>query len=157
MKRSAIIAALSLLMTSMTVTHAQRGELSGSVTANPLFVVLESVPTPQEAGTGVRLSGSVRNLSTVRASDISLTLHVEPVTLGAQGGFSQAMQQVQSMRESGFGWRVCSNTPGDYVVVVTAHWTDSEGSFAAESNAVLVTVIEGRRPCPNSFEFQTSA
>jgi len=157
-RRRFAIAAAALALACLPVAtgrlHADGESVGARVTVNPLAVSINLVDTTVRRGTAARLETTVANLGSANLSDVLVTLHVQPAQVGSQGGFSQVVRQLRAGRETRVNWRLCSNTPGSYIVMVSATATDASGrEFHAESPAQLLEVTAGTRSCSGSFQF----
>jgi hypothetical protein len=125
-----------------------------TVTPNPLTITIELYDPNAETGRPARLRTSTTNLGNANLMDVQVTLSVQPALVGSRGGFSQTHRQVNSNNQATASWSLCSNTPGNYIVMASAEVTDAvTGTFRAESTALLLEVTPGPRTCARSYEF----
>ena len=131
---------------------------SATVVVNPHTVVMELLDANVQEGTTARLQTTVGNLGTETLVNVIVTLEVQSAQVGSQGGFSQTIRRIRPNREAQLSWRLCSNTPGSYVVMVSATAAGSGGQeFRSESAALVLEVTEGGRSCSGGFRFRESA
>jgi hypothetical protein len=142
-----LVAALAL---GVAGGDTRAAEVRGTVLAAPLTVELEVARTNVRLGERVLVSASVRNLSAVPISGISLRLRSDPASLVVLGPAARALGTLAAGDVGSRNWVMCAAASGNVLVLAMAEWRTPAGvTMRSESVAELIEVrTEGRSNCP---------
>jgi hypothetical protein len=143
--------AATLLITLLTVAPAAGSGPAATVTAsvavNPLSVELEVPSRPLTVGQQIQIQAAVRNLGTEPLQEVVATLRVSEVSVHAYD-LSQTLDALAGQQQTRARWKLCGETPGNYMLLVHVTATLGGSPIEATSAARLLTVAETRRPTP---------
>lgn len=147
MKRVLLVAALALVAGGVDTRAA---EVRGTVLAAPLTVELEVARRDLRLGERVLVSASVRNLSALPISGVSLRLRSDPASLVVLGPSARPLGTLSAAEVGSRHWVMCAAASGNVLVLAMAEWRGAGGvTMHSESVAQLVEVRSGGRSnCP---------
>lgn len=142
MIRLAVVCSLVAALAAGAPRADDSGGITGRVTANVLSAAMIVPEDPVRRGRWFRISADVTNHGTTRLNDVRVTL-VRPSGLRLEGPARQTIPRIPAGETRRASWQACSNTPGNYVLLVRAE----AGTFSAESPAAVVEIVASNRTC----------
>ena len=147
---AAVLACVALLLVTAHPPAAGAGDVSATVVANPLTLVLDVPPEPVETGRRIRAVATVANAGASPVTDVVLTIH----TPGAVRVYRDATASIRRIRGDGSAmaaWHLCVDEPlvnGGYILTVTGEAVGPTGeTYPIAGGAAVLTATAGRRPC----------